>query len=151
MSFVEACIIAAERSGTKKAFAELPMAEWDDAWLNGRSMPAHGFPPRLLSAAQAIAEEWLFDARFRCILEEWISRDEADEVMGNLLWSGFRLHGQPQKRVPPIPVLVKLLYSEPYPADSGELEDRMRELFTHAVRDWVAAFVKHGRDLEGAP
>ncbi len=65
------------------------MAVWNDSWFGGQAMPPHGFPQHLLAAAQSIAEEWLFDASFRCILTEWISTSEADEVMGGLLWSGF--------------------------------------------------------------
>ncbi len=113
-------------------------------------MPA-GFPRALLDGAQALAEEWLFDARFRCILEEWVSRQEADEVMGGLLWSGFCLRGQPDKRVNPIPVLVRLLYTEPYPADADETRERMRTLFARAVREWCQAFQQHQQSLRVAP
>ena len=127
------------------------MAQWNDAWFSGQPMPPQGFPPALLAVAQAIAEEWLFDARFRCILEEWISRQEAEEVMGGLLWSGFCLRGQPQKRVDPEPVLVRLLYTEPYPADAEETRERMRAFFARAVREWCRALQRYQQSLRVAP
>ena len=77
------------------------MEEWELAWLNCGQMPPQAFPSDLLVAAQDIAERWLFDARFRCLIEEWLHRSDAEEVLGGLLWSGFCLRGQPQKRVTP--------------------------------------------------
>ncbi len=127
------------------------MARWNDAWFGGAPMPENSFPRELIPIAQMIAEEWLFDARFRSILEEWVSRPEADEVMGGLLWSGFCLRGQPQKRIAPKPVLVRLLYTEPYPADSPQVRERMRDHFARAVREWIQALQQHGRDLRIAP
>ena len=51
------------------------MLQWEDAWLNGKLMPPHGLPRILLIEAQAIAEEWLYEENFRCMLEEWVSRE----------------------------------------------------------------------------
>lgn len=127
------------------------MEEWERAWLNGQPMPPHAFPRDLVVVAQDTAEEWLFDARFRCLLEEWVSRQEADGVVGGLLWSGFCLRGQPQKRVKPIPVLVQLLYATPQPTTSEEIRERMRTFFTTAVREWCRAYEQHGPSLQVAP
>ena len=49
------------------------MAIWNDKWFAGLAMPPNSFPQHLIEAAQSIAEEWLFDASFRCILTEWVS------------------------------------------------------------------------------
>ena len=127
------------------------MAAWNDAWFNGKPMPPQGFPGALLAVAQGLAEEWLFDARFRCILEEWVSRPDADEVMGGLLWSGFCLRGQPDKRVEPKPALVRLLYTEPYPADATETRERMKALCYRAINEWRRAFLQHQQSLRVAP
>jgi hypothetical protein len=130
---------------------EKRMAAWNDAWYNGQPMPPHKFPRALLAVAEDIAEEWLYDARFRCMLEEWISRREAEEVMGGLLWSGFCLRGQPDKRVDPIPVLLRLLYTEPYPADENETRVRMAALRAQALREWRRALQQHQQSLRVAP
>jgi hypothetical protein len=122
------------------------MAVWNDTWFGGQAMPPHGFPQSLIGAAQSIAE-WLFDASFRCILTEWISGLEADEVMGGLLWSGFCLRGQPDRRIAPKPVLVRLLFTEPRPADATELRIRMREYFARGVREWIQVHQQHGNAL----
>lgn len=127
------------------------MAVWNDSWFGGQAMPPQNFPQNLLPAAQTIAEEWLFDASFLCILTEWVSRGQADEEMGGLLWSGFRLRGQPDRRIAPKPVLVRLLYTEPYPVDADELRSRMRELFALAVREWIQGQQQYGDDFEVAP
>ena len=127
------------------------MEAWENAWLNCRQMPPHAFPRELLMVAQDAAEEWLFDARFRCLLEEWVSRPEADEVVGGLLWSGFCVRGQPQKRVSPIPVLVRLLYLSPLPTTDDEVLEQMRTLFANAVREWCRAYQQHGQALQVAP
>jgi hypothetical protein len=127
------------------------MAVWNDRWFGGLAMPTHGFPQNLIGAAQSIAEEWLFDASFLCILTEWISAQEADEVMGGILWSGFCLRGQPDRRVAPKPVLVRLLFMEPYPADTNEVRLRMREYFARTVREWIQANQQHGNALRVAP
>jgi hypothetical protein len=127
------------------------MADWNDKWFGGQAMPPHGFPQTLIGAAQSIAEEWLFDAAFLCILTEWISASEADEVMGGLLWSGFCLRGQPDRRIAPKPVLVRLLFTKPHPADTTEMRLRMRENFTRAVREWIQAHLEHGNALRVAP
>jgi hypothetical protein len=130
---------------------EKRMAAWNDAWFNGQPMPPHKFPHALLAGAQGAAEEWLFNARFRCILEEWISRQQADEVIGGLLWSGFYLRGQPDKRVDPKPALVRLLYTEPHPADANETEQRLEALCFRAIREWRRGFQQHQQSLRVAP
>src|SRR5258708_717803 len=127
------------------------MEPWELAWLNCQGMPPHAFPKELLVPAEETAEEWLLDATFRCILEEWVSAPEADEVLGGLLWSGFCLRGQPQKRVPPVPVLVRLLYTTPLPADETETRDRMRALFANATREWCRAYQQYQHALRVAP
>jgi hypothetical protein len=127
------------------------MAVWNDKWFGGQAMPPNRFPKNLIEAAQSIAEAWLFDASFRCILTEWVSASQADEEMGGLLWSGFRLRSQANKRLGPKPVLVRLLFSEPYPADTTELRVRMREHFTRAVREWIQGRQQYGDDFGVAP
>jgi hypothetical protein len=127
------------------------MAPWEDAWLNGKLMPPHGLPKLLLIEAQAIAEEWLIEENFRCMLEEWVSQERAEEVVSEILWSGRRLHGEFKKRVPPIPVLVRLMHSEPFPNNIVELEDRMIEYRKIAIREWIKQYQKYGDDVEGAP
>lgn len=127
------------------------MAVWNDKWFSGQAMPTHSFPGNLIVDAQSIAEEWLFDKSFTCILTEWVSTSEADEVMGGLLWSGFCLRGQPDKRISPKPVLVRLLFTEPYPSDKTELRAHMREYFARAVREWIQALQQNGRSLNVAP
>lgn len=127
------------------------MAVWNDRWFGGQTMPPHGFPQSLIGAAQSIAEEWLFDAAFLCLLTEWVSTSQADEEMGGLLWSGFRLKGQPDKRIAPKPVLVRLLFTEPYPGDTTELRVRMREHFARAVREWIRGRQQDGDDFGVAP
>lgn len=112
------------------------MTEWEDAWLNGKLMPPYALPRLLLIEAQAIAEEWLSEAAFRCMVEEWVPRDRAEDAVGEILWSGCRLRGQKSKRVPPIPILVKLMYMEPFPANIVELEDRMLEFRRIAINAW---------------
>ena len=126
------------------------MAVWNDKWFGGQAMPPNNFPQHLIKATQSIAEAWLFDGSFRCILTEWVSTKQADEAMGGMLWSGFRLRGQPDKRVAPKPVLVRLLFTEPYPADTIELRLRMREDFTRAVREWIQAHQQYGDDFRVA-
>jgi hypothetical protein len=127
------------------------MAIWNDRWFAGESMPPNTFPQHLIEAAQSIAEAWLFDASFRCILTEWVSSSQADEEMGGLLWNGFRLRGQQDKRIAPKPVLVRLLFTEPYPADTAELRLRMREHFARAVREWIQGRQQYGDDFRIAP
>ena len=127
------------------------MAVWNEKWFGGEAMPPHSFPQVLIGVAQSIAEEWLFDASFRCVLTEWVSTGEADEIMGGLLWSGFCLQGQSNKRIAPKPVLVRLLFTEPHPLGTAELRERMREYFARAVREWIQALLKHGSGLKVAP
>jgi hypothetical protein len=103
------------------------MEDWNDLWFRCQVLPASGFPKKMIGPAQVIAEEWLFEDSFRCILTEWVSGSRADRDLGGLLWSGFRLRGQQDRRVAPIPVLVQILFSEPFPTNTTELEDRMRQ------------------------
>ena len=127
------------------------MTPWEDAWFNGKSMPTHRLPNILLIEAQAIAEEWLFEENFRCMLEEWVSRDRAEAAVNEILWSGCRLGGELKNRVPPVPVLVRLMYTEPFPTNIVELEDRMTEYRELAIREWIKQYQKHGHDLRSAP
>jgi hypothetical protein len=122
------------------------MEEWLQAWLAGQPMPPNNLPRELLLVAQGIAEHWLVYGTYRCVLEEWISSTVADTVTGGLLWSGFCLSGQ-ESRVRPVPVMVRLLYIEPYPATAGEVRDRMRDYFAQAVREWIAAHLQYGSSL----
>jgi hypothetical protein len=123
---------------------------WENAWLNGKPMPPHGLPKLLLIEAQAIAEEWLLAPEIRSMVEEWAPRDRAEDAVVEVLWSGCRLHGEQTKRVPPVPVVVRLAYSEPFPGNIVELEDRMMELRRVAVNEWIEQFQKYGDKLEAA-
>src|SRR5436309_1481991 len=127
------------------------MTPWEDAWLNGKLMPPHEFPSHMLMQAEAIAEELLFDANFRSILEDWVPRKRADEAMGEVIWSGCRVRRQAKKRVPPVPVIVDLMYVEPYAANIVELEDRMRADLFRAIGEWLESYRKYGSKLEAAP
>ena len=127
------------------------MAPWEDAWLNGKLMPPYELPNLLLIEAQAIAEECLFEADFRSILEEWVPRPKAEEAITEILWTGCRLHGQLKQRVAPIPVMVKLMYTDPYPENIVELEDRIRADIYRAIREWLRAYRKYGSKFGGAP
>lgn len=93
----------------------------------------------------------MFDPSFLCVLVEWVSKSEADEVMGAILWSGFCLRNQPTKRIEPKPVLVRLLFTEPYPTNATDMRERMREYFARAVREWIQALQQHGNNLRVAP
>jgi len=124
---------------------------WEDAWFNGKLMPRHELPKKLLLIeAEAIAEEWLLAPEIRCMLEEWVWRDRAEDAVVEILWSGCRVRGEPWKRVSPIPVLVRLPYSEPYPSNIVELEDQMREYRRIAVNEWIEQYQKYGDKLEAA-
>jgi len=127
------------------------MATWEDGWLNGGKMPPYDFPRELLPEALDIADAWGRDGRFRCILEEWVPRARAAVELVYLLYNGFRLRGQSEKRQRPIPVLTQLMYTMPYPTDSEELRIRMRELFASAVQEWCRIREQFGEELEGAP
>jgi len=124
------------------------MPAWSDCWFRCHAMPVHSFPPNMIGPAQAIAESWLLDNSMRCILTEWVSTDEADEVMIGLLWNGFRLRGSRDRRVTPIPILVQILYTPPYPANIAELRERMQEDFLLAVREWTRGHQKYGSNYE---
>ena len=127
------------------------MTPWEDAWFNGKLMPPHAYPQLLLIEAEAIAEELLFDGNFRSILEDWVPRERADRAMGEALWSGCRVHGQTNKRVPPIPVMARLMYTEPRAENIVDLEDQIRADLYRAIREWIASFRTYGSKLEEAP
>ena len=130
------------------------METWELAWLQCRPMPPRPQPLSrdLLLFAQATAEDWLFEARFRCIVEEWVPSDKVADVLGGLLWSGFSLRGQEQRsRVRPIPVLVSLLYHTAPLTDQHEVEAVMRALFRGAFSEWCHAYEQHGMALRVAP
>jgi hypothetical protein len=127
------------------------MEPWEDAWLNGGKMPPYEFPRELLPTALDIADEWARDGRFRCILEEWVPRQRAGVELVYLLYNGFHLRGQTDRRERPIPVLTQVLYTIPHPANLAELRARMRELFAGVVQEWCRARERFGDDLEGAP
>ena len=57
------------------------MAVWNDKWFGGLEMPSHNCPNSVIGDAQTIAEEWLFDPSFLCILTEWVSSKVAEEVL----------------------------------------------------------------------
>lgn len=124
------------------------MTAWEDAWLNGKAMPPHACPRHVVVQSEAIAEEWLSDSGFRSILEEWVERDRAEDAMVQILWTGCRVRGEQWKRVPPVPVLVRVVYSSPYPNNIGELEDRMLDHRRAAISQWIEQFQKHGNSLE---
>ena len=113
-------------------------------------MPPHGLPKLLLIEAQAIAEEWLLALEIRCMLEEWVGRDRAEEAVVEILWSGCRVRGEQWKRVPPVPILTRLAYSEPYAGNIVELEDQMREYRRIAANEWIEQYQKYGNKLEAA-
>jgi hypothetical protein len=127
------------------------MTPWEDAWFNGKLMPPHGLPKLMLIRAEAIAEEWLLEAAFRCMFEEWVSRERAADAVIEVLWTGCRVRSVLTKRVPPVPVIVRLMHAEPYPSNIVELEDRMLEVRAIAAREWIEAYRKHGDNLEAAP
>ncbi len=123
---------------------------WEDAWFNGKLMPPHGLPKPLLIEAQAIAEEWLLAPEIRSMIEQWAPRDRSEDAVVEVLWSGCRLHGEQKKRAPPVPVLVRLTGSEPFPGNIVEREDRMMELRRVAVNEWIEPFQKYGEKLQAA-
>jgi len=127
------------------------MEEWEEKWFTGHPMPPHRFPLPLIQAAHSIAEEWLFEETFHCILAEWVSSRAADEAFGGLLWTGFTLQGRPSLRVEPVPVLVRLFYAEAVPMDGQALRVRMRDLFSEAVREWIRSLDRYGSMLRIAP
>ena len=130
------------------------METWELAWLQCKPMPPrpHPLSRDLLLFAQATAEDWLFEAHFRCMVEEWVSSDRAEDVLGGLFWSGFSLRGQEERsRVRPIPVLVSILYHTTLLEDQDEVESMMRSLFNRAFSEWGRAYRQHGASLRVAP
>ena len=127
------------------------MEEWELTWLEGKPMPPHAFPAHLMGPAEDIAENWLLeDTSPRLQVEEWVSRNQAYTVMDGLLWSGFQLKGQTFKRVPPLPVWVRLLYQSEPPQTVEELKQVMIELFARVFAEWRRQFEQHGDHLETA-
>ena len=114
-------------------------------------MPPHGFPRELAPTALDFAEKWCNEGRFRSIVEEWIPRQRAALELYCLLYDGFRLRGQTDKREEPIPVLIRLMHTMPYPANAVELRERMLELFARAIQEWCRGRDRFGDDLERAP
>ena len=127
------------------------METWQEAWLDGDKMPPYSFPRDLLLTALDLAEVWCKDGRSRCLLEEWLPRQKATVELVHLFYDGFRLRGESKKRVRPIPVLVQLLYTEPFPVNGSELEARISELFGFVVQEWCRARDRYGDDLEHLP
>lgn len=115
-------------------------------------MPLHAFPPALLEPLLDMAEQYLqSDHGPRKQLEEFVSRDETYDVMDGLLYSGFcRDRNQPQ-RVPPVPVVVELLYRTPPPADTVALEAAMVEIFARVLSEWCGLWVAGQGPLYTAP
>jgi hypothetical protein len=95
------------------------------------------FPPALLQTLLDTAEDWLeSDAGPRKQLEEFVGREETFEVMDGLIYSGFcRDRSRPQ-RMPPIPVIVQLLYRTPPVADLDALGAAMIEIFARVLSEW---------------
>ena len=93
----------------------------------------------------------MLDPGFRGILEEWVERDRAEDAVVEILWSGCRLRGEQQKRIPPIPVLVRLMHSYPYPSNIVELEERMLEYRRIARMEWIEQYQNYGDELEASP
>lgn len=117
-------------------------------------MPTHleRLPEPLVAFAQDTAEAWLFEQDFRCILEEWVSAEEAGEALSGVLWSGFCLRGQElQSRLQPIPVLVEVMYRHPLPANENEVSQFMRQYFHRAAVVWERAREQYGDDVRSSP
>ena len=130
------------------------METWELAWLQCQPMPPRPQPlsKDLLLFAQALAEDWLFEPRFRCMVEEWVSSDRVGDILGGLLWSGFSLRGLEQRsRVRPIPILVSLLYHAAPLEDRPGVESFMLALFKGAFSEWRRAYRQHGVSLRVAP
>ena len=127
------------------------METWQEAWPEGEKMPPHSFPRDLLLTALDLADAWCQDGRFRCLLEEWLPRQRAAVELVYLFYDGYRLRGEIKKRMRPIPILVQLLYTEPFPTNEVELEERIDELFALVMREWCRARERHGDDLEHLP
>ncbi len=119
-----------------------PTEPWADAWLNNRPMPPHTFPPELLQPMLDLAERWLVsDTGPRRQLEEFVAGEASYDVMDGLLYSGFcRDRSRPQ-RIPPIPVVVQMLYRSPPPGDRAALEQAMVEVFARVLSDWCRIFL----------
>jgi hypothetical protein len=128
-----------------------PDPPWVDAWLNNRVMPPHSFPDSLLEPMRSRAEAWMLsDNGPRRQVEEFVSRDQSYDIMDGLLFSGFcRDRSQPD-RIPPVPVIVQLLYVFPPQGDQQELENLMASTFARVFRDWCRLHVS-GRHYEVAP
>jgi hypothetical protein len=124
---------------------------WADAWLNNRPMPPHHFPEPLLGPMHDLAERWLLsDHGPRRQVEEFVSGDEAYEVMGGLLYSGFCRDPRLPGRLRPVPVLVELLYALSPGADRPALERLMVETFARALAEWCRLHLS-GQDYAVAP
>jgi len=130
------------------------MEAWERAWLECKVMPppTGNLPEATLVTAHNIAEEWLFSKDVRCNIEEWVSGEEAGEVLVGLLWSGFCVFGQEQRaRIRPIPVLVKLLNWTTEIGSDVELLKVMKDMYNQNWLEWQRQFVKHGAAMRIAP
>ena len=83
-AFVAAMADGAVTAGTTEA---LPLEEWEQAWLSCSTMPGDvdRLPEPSLAFAQDTVEAWLFNRRYRCMLEEWVSGIEAEEVLSETI------------------------------------------------------------------
>jgi len=146
------------------------MKDWEEAWLNGRAMPPHNLSRDLLIFGQELAEQWNDSDEFCENLEQWILKISAGQpllqersftkgalskrsmqLMSDLLWNGFRIRVQKSgKRVLPVPVLIKLLYSQEYLRSRSDVEKQMQFLFADSLSEWLDQFQKYGDKLVGA-
>jgi hypothetical protein len=128
------------------------MEAWETAWLECQPMPPHVLPRELKQRMQTIAEAWLAgNSGPRVHVEEWVSRKQAYDVMDGLLWTGFRLKRQPEKRIRPVPVCIQMLYQKPPPIDARGLRQQMRLVLNSAFREWGVSREQLGDDIERAP
>lgn len=128
------------------------MEAWKTAWLGYEAMPPSAFPRALLEPMLTIADAWLLSNRgVRLLVEEWVPRAKAYEVMTGLLTTGFCRRNDQKRRVEPIPVVVQMLYETPPPSSVQDLRRQMRMAFAAAFRQWVLAYRQLGDDLVVAP
>ena len=127
------------------------MEAWEHAWLDCKPITAPLLPADYLLHIESTAERYLLRGDFRCIVEEWVSGDDADFVVAGILWSGFCLKGQEQrKRNRPIPVIVQLAFaSPPEPADS--IPEAMKVGFYRAFAEWRRGRMQYGTSFIPAP
>lgn len=128
-----------------------PSEPWEEAWLNSAPMPPRGFPDALLSPLLDLAEHWLLSGHGpRRQLLEFVSTSTSFEIMNGLLYSGFCHNPSSNRRIPPIPVLIQLLYRTPAPADAEEMERAMIEIFARVLSEWCRLHLS-GKPYQVAP